>query len=463
MNIRYRLSIQFTLIVLSILVVLTTNIYYFSSSYRENDYYSRLRDRANTTARLYLDVKEVDESLLKIIDKNTLALNQEKIFIFNPDDEQIYSNLEDSLFNNPEVIKEVRENQIIEFHEGLREAIGFVYNFENKPYVVIASAMDIYGIDKIKNLKIILFVSLLLGLIVTVFAGLLFAGKALSPIDSVVEQVKKITITNLNLRVDEGNKKDEIAKLAITFNQMLQRLEETFIQQRDFVSNAAHELRTPFTVLITEIDYCLMQERSKEQYINTLNNLSTELRNLSLLSNGLLDLARLSFDKSGFQMNIVRIDELLLETCNEVINKNKTYKPQLNFEQLPDDESFLEFYGSAQLLKIAVKNLIENACKFSEDKTVRIALSVNQNSIILKFTDRGIGIPKEDINNIFQPFYRGNNTQFIAGYGLGLALTLKIIHLHNGNINVESEVGKGSVFSLLLPNKSNSNDFLIRV
>lgn len=450
MNIRIKLTIQFTVIIGVILLVFTLAIYYFSSSYRINDYNDRLKNRAYTTARLLLNVKEVDETLLRIIDKNTLALNQESIFIFNENGNLIY-NTSESDFNDREVLENVKEDKVYEFRQGEKDAIGLTYEYDKKHYIIIASAHDIYGIAKIRNLKIILIVGYILSLLISVLAGSVFAGKALAPISAVVNQVKKITITNLNLRVDEGNKKDEIAQLAITFNQMLQRLEEAFIIQREFVSNAAHELRTPFAVMLVEIDYSLMQQRRVEQYQETLRNLSKELKKLSKLTNGLLDLAKINFNEKNFENIPLRIDELLVETCNEVQRNNIDFKPVIDFSSFPDEEEYLYIKGNEQLLKTAFKNLIENACKFSTAKQVNISLVFEKNRMEIHFRDQGIGISEEDIPNIFNPFYRGANTHFIAGYGLGLTLTRKIIHLHNGSITVQSELGKGSVFSISFP------------
>lgn len=456
MNIRYKLTLQFTFIVASILLVFSVGIYSFSKVYRESDYYKRLYDRAYTTARLLLEVNEVDENLLRIIDKNTLALFQEEVYIFNERKNKIYSNTNKS-YNPERAILSLEDENILRFRDNEREAIAFVYEFDGQKFYVISSAYDLYGIDKIKNLKIVLIVGYLLSLIITLAAGLIFSGKALQPISKAVNQVKNISISKLNLRLDEGNKKDEIAQLAITFNQMLQSLEEAFILQRDFVSNAAHELRTPFTVMLAEIEYSLLQERTKEQYTTTLKRLSEEIRDISHLSNGLLDLARISFDKTNLEYQNVRLDEILIDTCNDVLKANNEYKTHINFESLPENENLLVVSGNEQLLKIAFKNLIENACKFSCSKDVFIDMEVNTRSVILHIKDNGIGIPKEDINSIFQAFYRGANTQFFAGYGLGLALTLKIVQLHNGSIKVKSEVGKGSVFSVSLPNSKNGS------
>jgi signal transduction histidine kinase len=454
MNIRNKLLVQFSLIVVTIVLIFTVGIFFFSSNYRKTDYYSRLEDRANTTASLLLNVDEVDEALLKIIDKNTMALFNEQIDIFNQDDELIYHNPPDvPLFTDTDLINLIKINKKLAFSDGKREVLGILYGSNDRNYVVIISAFDKYGLAKIKNLKIILIIGLIISVISTFVIGLFFASKALAPISNVIDQVNSITVSNLSQRVDEGNQKDEIAQLAITFNQVLQRIEDAFILQHDFVSNAAHELRTPFTVLLTEIDFTLMQERENEYYKKVLFSLSGEIKKLSKLSNGLLDLARISFDKSTFYKKVIRIDELLIEVCNTVLLSNKSFNVKIDFSSLPDNDDQLSFLGSEQLLTIAIKNLIDNACKFSDSKSVEVKLESSEEHITISFSDQGIGIPHEDINNIFQPFYRGKNTQFIAGYGIGLALTQKIIHLHNGEIKVTSKLGKGSTLTVLIPNQ----------
>lgn len=456
MNIRYKLSIQFTFIVATLLMVLTIGIYYFSSSFRRIEFYKRLKDRANATAQLLLNVAEVDQNLLKIIDKNSMALIQEEIYMIDSLNNQIYSNVEGANYYNIYVFDKIREEKEYKFTHNGKDAIGINFRNGKHEYIVISCAYDAYGVNNLANLRIILSIGFLFGLSITVIAGLIFSGRALAPISTVVSQVKNITITNLNLRVDEGNKKDEIAQLAITFNQMLQRLEEAFILQRDFVSNAAHELRTPFSVMLIEIDYCLIQEREKQQYISTLRELSTELKKLSKLSNGLLELARISFDNSYLEIKTLRIDEILIETCNDILITNNDYKINIDFEGLPENDDFLKISGNEQLLKIAIKNLIENACKFSDNKTAGINLTVDSKFVEVHISDTGIGIPEDDQSKIFQPFYRGNNTQFIAGYGLGLALTMKVIQLHNGKIEVNSIVASGSTFTVTLPNRLTS-------
>ena len=139
--------------------------------------------------------------------------------------------------------------------------------------------------------------------------------------------------------------------------------------------------------------------------------------------------------------------------CNTVISENSKLRVNLNFDSFPENEEQLSVFGNEQLLMIALKNIIDNACKFSGSKPIRVELKSDDENVKIQISDQGIGIPEEDIENIFQPFYRGKNANYTAGYGIGLALTSKIIELHNGKISVESEVSKGSMFTTVLPNR----------
>ncbi len=452
MNIRTRLLLQFSLFVFIIISIFSFAILYFSSSYRSSDYYSRLENRALSTAQLLLNVDEVSADLLRIIDKNTLSLYNENLRIYTEDSTEVYSNLSDSTVTSKlYLISQVIKKSRVEYQDGEREGLGLLVVNKGENYVIFVSAWDKYGLSKINNLKIILLTGFLFSIFTTIIFGYVFAGRALKPISNVINQVKTITVNNLSQRVNEGNKTDEIAQMAITFNQMLQRLEDAFILQREFVAYAAHELRTPFTVMVTELDYTLMQERDKEKYRTVIKSLSDELKKLSKLSNGLLDLARISFEKSPTDFKLIRMDELLIETFHSAKQLRPQSNIELNLDQMPENEKQLLVYGNEQLLSISFNNLIDNACKFSENNGVQIGLHIEDTKVHIEFKDHGAGIHIKDLDKIFQPFYRGQNSQYIAGYGIGLALTKKIVELHDGTVNVVSVLGKGSTFRISLP------------
>ena len=455
-NIRTRLTIQFTYIVTIILILFSFIIYYFSADYREYEFYSRLRQKGINTAELLIKVKEVDYNLLKIIDKNTInTMNDVKVLIFNSKDLLIYDSLDnDSIKISKSLLNKIRLSKNVSYHEGNKEAVGFIYTDKNDQYIVISSALDRYGIKKLDNLKWIIFTGFIISIGLTVYTGRVYANRALKPMSNVVKQVDKITISSLDMRVNEGNGTDEIAQLAITFNKMLKRLESAFEMQKSFVSNASHELRTPLTAITGQIEVSLMKSRSQEEYEAILESVLEDIKNLNALSNGLLDLAKASSDISAIAFHPLRIDEILWKTRAELIEEKKVYNISINFSEQIEDEKELTVLGNDHLLKTAIINLMDNACKFSSDKSAEVLLTVEGEFIKVTFADRGIGIDKADIENIFHPFFRAKNAKNIYGNGLGLPLADKIIKSHRGTISIESQLQKGTIVTITIPSLS---------
>ncbi len=452
-NIRTRLTLQFTYIVTFILILFSFIIYYFSATYRESEFYARLENKAINTARLLIEVKEVDYDLLKIIDRNTInALYNEKVLIYDYQDKQIYNSLDDdSIHISKDLLNKIRLEKDVRYHQGKHEVIGLLYADKYDRFVVIASALDKYGRSKLNNLKWIIIIGFFISIGLTVFIGRIYASRALKPMSDVVKQVEKITIASLHTRVHEGNGTDEIAQLAITFNQMLERLESAFEMQRSFVSNASHELRTPLTSITGQIEVSLMNSRTTEEYKGILESVLEDIRNLNALSNGLLDLAKASSDISAITLHPLRIDEIIWETRTELLARKKDYNIAIQFSEPIDDENKLTVSGNDHLLKTAIVNLMDNACKFSPDKSVEIVLSVFDSMIVAEFTDKGIGIDPAERSKIFQPFFRAKNAKVIPGNGLGLSLTEKIIQIHRGTIAIDSQLNKGTTVILSIP------------
>jgi signal transduction histidine kinase len=265
-----------------------------------------------------------------------------------------------------------------------------------------------------------------------------------------VKRVEEITATNLDLRVDEGNRKDEIAELAITFNQMLNRLENSFDAQKQFVSNVSHELRTPLATITAELELSAIKDRTQEEYKTVIKNALADAKRMARLSNGLLDLAKASYDPSEITFKPVRIDEVLLDARQQVLKSNPDYHISVVFEQEIEDADNISVSGNEYLLKVAFMNLIENGCKFSPDHQSTVNIIIEPNFTILQFTDQGIGISTTDLPDIFTPFFRGSNKSFADGNGIGLSLTHKIIQLHKGQIFVVSTPNKGTTFTIKL-------------
>ncbi|WP_020600205.1 sensor histidine kinase [Spirosoma panaciterrae] len=453
MTIRYRIAFQFSLIVASILVFFSILIYWVSATYRQEEFYERLKNKARTTVRFLIEVKEVDRELLKIIDRNTLtALFDEKVLIFDGQNHLIYSSVDDQvIYYRSTFLDEVRQKKEIETHSGPNELVGLLYQQNGRDLVVLASAYDQFGKSKLENLKLTLGWGLLVGLSVTVGLGIFFAGQSLQPISQINEQISTITARNLQQRLDEGNRKDEIARLAMNFNDVLYRLEQAFEQQRSFVSHASHELRTPLAALKSEIQLGLRRPLTVAEHTDILTNLLSDTDRLIGLTNGLLFLARALETSNQVTRKPIRIDEVVFLAKDELLGAKPHYQVVVDYENIPESETETLIEGNEDLLKLVFVNLFDNACKYSANQTAQVRIGTDTRFCRVVVRDTGIGISEEEITRIFEPFYRATNAFDYQGFGIGLSICAKLVELHQGTLAVESKVGEGSTFTISLP------------
>jgi signal transduction histidine kinase len=263
--------------------------------------------------------------------------------------------------------------------------------------------------------------------------------------------VNQISSENLNIRLQGSVNDDELGELVKTMNVMLDRLETSFETQNNFISNASHELNTPLTSIIGEADVALARERSAEEYKETLKSILGEAEKLDKKTKALLYLAQTGFNGKAMKFDKVRVDQLIFdvqETVNRISPQNKL---EIDFSTFPDSPEKLKVKGNEQLLHLALSNIILNACKYSHNKPVKVSLMHNRQTITIMVKDWGIGIPKNEIQHIYDPFFRASNTGNFEGYGIGLPLTRNIIKMHNGELIVASEENGGTLVEIKLP------------
>jgi two-component system, OmpR family, sensor histidine kinase ArlS len=194
-----------------------------------------------------------------------------------------------------------------------------------------------------------------------------------------------------------------------------------------------------------------MKARTNSDYKQTLLLVLDEIKDLNNLSNKLLMLAQTSIDKGDLNFMPVRVDEIIWKCHKEILSRDAENSIDIGFGEGIDDDSKLMVFGNEILLKTAIINLIDNACKYSDNHHAEVHLDASADELILKITDQGIGISEKEMSMIFQPFYRSKRVLNSSGHGVGLSLAEKIISLHNGNIQVTSKVGEGTVFQVILP------------
>lgn len=440
MNIRTKLTVIFFSLVIVVLTAISFSIYFFSENYRDQDFYRRLKNRAINTAKVLTEVKEVNAALLKRMERNNPAsLPNQYIVIYSYKNEELYSSDGNQVIAiDSLLLNRIRLGNEIRYTDGKYEVLGFLFTDGHDRFTVLAAATDVYGVDALHNLRSILIFTFGVSLVFVSLLGWVYAGRVLRPISRIVNEVSNITEINLNRRLDEGNQKDELSKLAKTFNGMLGRLQSAFVSQKNFIANASHEIKTPITVMAIEIEVALLQDRDKPYYTRILRSVLGGLRGLNKLSTQLLLLAQSSADEPEKNFAPIRIDDVLWEMKDELLKAFPDYHVEINFDLNLRHESLI-VEGDEQLIKVAILNLMDNGCKYSTDQHVTINLdSIGSDYISLNFINSGKEIEQGQLEKIFAPFYRGRMDKKEKGFGIGLSLVSSVVKLHRGEVAVVS-------------------------
>ena len=337
---------------------------------------------------------------------------------------------------------------VLEPETNFHETVGLLYRDARLgPLVVVASSVDEDSRQQLAELGQLLAGGLLAALGVMGWGSWLFAGRALRPLRRMVREVDGITATDLGQRLTQAEgSTDEIGRLAQRFNRLLARLEAAFAGQRTFVRDASHELRTPLTALMGELEVALLQaERPPAEYRRVLQTTLDSARQLSELTNGLLQIARASDDPSQVPMTTVPLDELLLLAHEQIGRRYPARRLDLDLGETPDPAAFA-VRGNEALLLAAVLNVLDNACKFSAagSGAVTATLARTRQHLRLLVADEGPGLSAADLAQVFVPFFRAAAARGVAGHGIGLPLTARIMALHGGTVRVDSAPGAGT-------------------
>lgn len=422
-------------------------IFYSISNFAFTDFYKRLDLRRNIAAEKFLNTKsplQRNQSSLKFIEN--LDNQNEFLVEFNGSGDILYNDgFEKNLWGK------VDKNGESNFKVNDQFYSTKFFTQGNRSFIVGASAENYFYTHHLAYLRNLLIISLVLGILFIMVVSVYMKRLFLQPILKIMKEVQQIGSENLDKRLDEVKYKGELKDLAKTFNNMLIRLETSFETQKNFISNASHELNTPLTSIIGQADLALSKERSKEEYQQTLLKIIDSADHLGKKTKALLMLARTGFVSNSSSFAPTRVDQVVMDAELMVKAINDKFRIITDFDLLPDDSMRLKINGNAILLKLALSNIISNACKYSNNRTAYIALSALDNNIFILIKDDGIGIPCDELEHIFDPYFRASNTDGIDGYGIGLPLARNIIKLHNGTLKVKSTVGKGTTVEIEIP------------
>ena len=449
MKIKVKLTLKFFFIVAMILISL---MYFVYSRFEDNitkEYYNNLKSKATMTADMVLQKGDIDK-----LERNS-SRKAPKVSLPNYDNVMIYNEVGEIVFmynrgvivklpflvtNKFQIENSYRENDSYYF------GLPYISPSGRKYYVVATSVINSKELDSLRRIIII---SIILGLFIIGVIGYLYVRDALKPIFSIIDQMDNLNVKNFIRKLDQPNSKDEISHLTNSINFLLQKVHESFEFQKMFVANVSHELNNLISVILSQADVALdKSSRPAEEYKETLESVKRDVYELSVITENLMQLAKLKSEDFQLRQEFFQVDEALFECKNKLHRIHKDYIINIDIVGQPDSEKDLTIYGNAGLLKLAFCNLMDNACKYSNDKEVFVSMVVNHQKLSIQFRDNGHGIETETIKDVFKPFYRNRSAYDIKGFGIGLSLIRAVLDVHCLNLDIESTPNIGSTFTI---------------
>ena len=302
-------------------------------------------------------------------------------------------------------------------------------------------------VDSFRN---VLWFSVPVAILLSIAGAMMIVVISLRSVGRLSREVEEITELNLDKTITLEGMDAEIVGLAEAFNATIKRLDEAFLLQRKFLSDASHELRTPVSIIKSYCDITLKKERSTEEYRETIEVVDETVTRMAALVGKILDVARLETGATNFKSEPVNLSHLV-ESMYKLISTVADEKGVA--VRLHGMEGGWTVSGDEDRLSELFMNLIENGVKYNrKGGTVDVTLAGGESGVEVTVEDTGIGIPEDDIARVFGRFYRVDSSRGeVSGAGLGLSIVKAIVDAHGGTIDVKSELGRGSTFTIHLP------------
>lgn len=318
---------------------------------------------------------------------------------------------------------------------------------EQEYKLIIFTSLDkLY--ESLTQLRTIIIIIVPISLLFAGLIGFFIARRAFAPVRTITETAASISSQNLEKRVPINKTEDEISKLALTFNEMISRLDDTFNSQQRFIADASHDLRTPLTVVQMELELLLNQEYLDARAKAVVERCLREIFRLNELANNLMLLARADSHQLQVNKKSYRLDEQLLECLTQLKNlanpKNITFRLDIN--------KAVTINADESMIRRALINALDNAIKYSpENEIIHLKLESNHNFATITVNNRGVPINPKHLEKIFDRFQRGDKSRTSKGFGLGLAIIKAIANVHNGSVSISSNKESGTTLDMTLP------------
>lgn len=453
MNLRTRLSLISSLVFGVIFAIAAAIIYWSFQKTTERNIINNLQKICLISGIYYL---EKDEQTIK--EHNEIKLQFEELIdrsmvaVIDMEDSVQFGRLISDENITPQRIEKIRSVKRYSFQSKNHFYYGMFYRDNQGDFAVVVKESKAEYHQLIDRLLIVLVLVLLFAWISIAIISVALSKVAYRPIQRVISEVNRRTLENLAEPIPYTASKDEVQKLIETYNSLLNRVNNVFEAQKNFINYVSHEFKTPLTSIAVALEVFSQKERSSEEYqkvskraLQNVYELEKILSNMKLLS-GMKD--------ERIPLQTIRIDEVLwdlTDKCKELFNAS------FNIDIQVEDYKKLEYQANETQLNMAIFNILENAIKYSDNQPIDIVLEEGNQLILLKIRDKGYGIERADQPHIKKPFYRGENVKTHVGSGVGLSLTQIIFDEHDINFDIQS-LKEGTMVVLTFKNKESESE-----
>ncbi|PSK99817.1 sensor histidine kinase [Cecembia rubra] len=454
MKIRNKILLYFSTTVISLTIISSVIIYILFSEYREEEFQQRQKEKIKYTIGLIAEYKDLSEKLTAIMDKHTIHdFYDEKMLIYDKHKTLIYESIDDLPINNADNLLNSLSpaKQWVETKEDKYDIIAVYIQNEATHFYAISKAYDAFGYTKLAFLRnaligITAIISIIV-LLVTVF----LSKRIAKPITEIAEQLGKLDIANESIEeLQVTSKSFELKSLITRFNQLIQRTNEAFAFQKHTIHHISHQLKTPITVLVSELE----RIEKKTDSIELKTAIETQIvktKSLGNIINTLLEISKIESAKQTTQQAF-RIDELIFDIIAELNIIHPDFKFEANYTPKQVSETKLEIKANEPLIKQAFLNILTNCITYSDNTKAKILFDCSDSEkLIVLISNSGTPISIEEEKFLFNHFFRGQNSQSKTGFGLGLVLVKRIFEMHNAKIAYSSPDTNLNIFEISFP------------
>jgi signal transduction histidine kinase len=454
MKIRDKILIYFSTTVIALTAISLTIIYILFSEYREEEFQQKQNEKIHTTIKLIEKIKQESAKISYLIDQQNINdFYDEKLLIFDSDKNQIFASLDSlEIVEAENILKKLSPtNRWIETKEGDYDLIGIYTERNNQGYYAISKAYDAFGFNKMFFLRNVLIGIFLFISIVVILISRFLSNKISKPITALADNLSKYDLSKNKVeKLTIETSSFELNQLTERFNELIKRTKEAFIFQKHIIHHISHQLKTPISVLLSELER-IKNLPASNQITSEIENLIVKTKSLGNIINILLEISKIESGQK-IEKKSLRIDELFFDVIEELNAIYPDFHFEVNYTSNKINESKLIVSLNPVLTRQAIQNLLANCISYSNNSKAEIRFgSSKDNNLKIQIINTGNPISPEEKKFLFNHFFRGKNSEGKVGFGLGLVLTKKILEINSASITYSNPFPNINVFEINFP------------